>query len=113
MNGHCYCEVAVSSAGGQTTVERPDRPATSAFIRYCPDIAGWIVPSAILSLLPKCPACLAAYIALGTGVGLSASTVAYLRTLLVILCLVSLAYLAARLARRLSYYVDMSPRNET
>ena len=57
-----------------------------------------------LLCLPKCPACVAAYVALGTGIGLSHSAAGGLRQglmiILVIVFLVSLLKLTARFARR-------------
>jgi hypothetical protein len=74
------------------------------------EVAGWVVPGTTLALMPKCPACLAAYVALGTGIGLTVSTATYLRTLLVTLCVMSLVYLAARRAGRLISWVVTTER---
>jgi hypothetical protein len=65
------------------------------------DYSGWAIPAAILALLPKCPACLALYLAVGTGLGISVSTAAILRTLLLAICASSLIYLTARFVNRL------------
>jgi hypothetical protein len=64
------------------------------------DSAGWIVPAMIVAILPKCPACLAAYIAIGTGLGISISTATHLRILLLALCGASLSWFVARHLRR-------------
>jgi Na+/melibiose symporter-like transporter len=65
------------------------------------EISAWLLPSAMLVFVPKCPACLAAHVALWTGLGLLLSTAAYLRWVMVPLCVASLLFLTVkRLSRR-------------
>jgi hypothetical protein len=67
------------------------------------------LPTLILALLPKCPACLAAYVALGTGISLSVAAASILRTLLISACVVTLAWVFAgtlRLALRYAHQTD-------
>lgn len=62
--------------------------------------ASWALPSVALALVPKCPMCIAAYLAIGGSLGVSLSTAAHLRTALVWLCWSMLALLTARLVMR-------------
>lgn len=63
--------------------------------------ARWVIPGSILAIMPKCPACLAAYIAIWTGLGVSVTTAAYARGALIALCVAALAGLAFVHLRRL------------
>ena len=72
-----------------------------SIVQRAVDLFSWIVPSAILALIPKCPMCLAAYIALWTGIGLSISTVIYLRVSVLVLCVGVILFVGARSARLL------------
>ena len=54
----------------------------------------WLFPATLLVLMPKCPLCVAAYVALFTGIGITASTARSIQILMLVLCLTSLAYLA-------------------
>jgi hypothetical protein len=47
----------------------------------------------MLVLLPKCPACLAAYLAIGLGATLSTQVAAHARLLLVVTLVASVTYL--------------------
>jgi hypothetical protein len=60
----------------------------------------WLFPAALLVLMPKCPLCVAAYVALFTGVGITVSTARWIQVVMLVLCLTSVAYLAARCWRR-------------
>ena len=50
-------------------------------------VAKWIVPGTVLVFIPKCPLCVAAYIAAATGIGISFSAAANIRMLLIGACL--------------------------
>ncbi|WP_009960074.1 hypothetical protein [Verrucomicrobium spinosum] len=66
------------------------------------EIASWLLPTATLALIPKCPACVAGYVALATGIGITLPTATYLRASLILLCVASLAFLVVRRLRRLN-----------
>ena len=64
--------------------------------------SGGIVPAVLLVLIPKCPMCVAAYITLATGVGVSVSTAAYLRMGMIGLCVMALLLLAMQSLKHMS-----------
>ena len=65
---------------------------TPTWVPRVREIFAWVLPSAILVLVPKCPVCLAAHVTLWTGLGLSLSTATYLRWTLLCLCIASLLF---------------------
>jgi hypothetical protein len=60
--------------------------------------AGWIVPTVLLVLLPKCPMCVVAYAA-WLGIGLSVSAATALRYGVIAVCVVALAAVVVRRIR--------------
>jgi hypothetical protein len=66
------------------------------WLRRAREAAGWIVPGAVLALMPKCPICLAAYVALGTGFTMSCSSAHILMRVLTVLCISTLALCVVR-----------------
>ena len=56
----------------------------------------WMVPGALLALMPKCPVCIAAYVSVCTGLTMPYPSAQILRRTLIALCIGTLALLAAR-----------------
>ena len=88
----CCCRAA------STTI--PGNHASRAVPRRV-NLTSWLLPSALLVLMPKCPACMAAYIAMATGLGISLPAAANVRLMLIVLCIASLSLLALRTMHRL------------
>lgn len=99
------CPFCTTSAAGSSDEPAPVQAScsgrqSSALVRRGFRAVEWLIPTAVLALMPKCPLCLAAYLALMTGVGISTSSATWLRILLIALCLGWLAYLAAHGVRQ-------------
>jgi len=93
MNARHCCQIR--------TQDDDNAPRPASRLRRGREVAGWIAPSVTLALLPKCPVCVAAYVALATGIGISLPTATHLRSMLVVLCVASLVFIMARRLRSL------------
>jgi hypothetical protein len=80
----------------------PNAPRFASHVRRGIEFAGWIIPSATFVLLPKCPVCVAMYVALFSGVSISVASASNLRTALLILCITALICLALKRLCRLA-----------
>ena len=98
---------------GRTNGQAPIGQAADSTPQTCPASAtgtsrwrrvseplSWLFPSLVLALMPKCPACVAAYVGLGTGIGLSFSTAATLQKGLILGSVAALGFLTVRLLLR-------------
>ena len=61
------------------------------WLRRAGEAAEWLLPGTALALLPKCPVCLAAYVALGTGVMMTPASAHLLLRTVTVLCIGALA----------------------
>jgi len=103
----CHCQTAAKP-------HRAGPAGCASRWRRGVEIASWIIPSATLVLLPKCPVCVAMYVALISGVGISVASASVLRTLLLIASVAILLCLALwrswRMASRSFAFAMPSPR---
>lgn len=98
-------------------MDEPDTPTASCCckqdrVHRALRATHWIVPGGILALMPKCPACFAAYVAMGTGLGISLSVAAQLRVAAIALCMGWLFCVLYRGIRRLSGQPGLGRRPE-
>jgi hypothetical protein len=92
MSNCPFCNLdSVNSGGGK-------RPA--GLLRRAWESVQWLFPATVLVLMPKCPLCVAAYVALFTGIGISVTAARWIQILMLVICLTSLAYLGVRYWRR-------------
>jgi hypothetical protein len=102
----CCCAAGSFRPDAQA-VETPRSTAgTASAARRCLNFAGYAVSVAVVVLLPKCPVCLAAYLAIGAGIGIAVSTAASLRLILLLFSLSWLAYGVSRGWRRIRHLME-------
>jgi hypothetical protein len=77
-------------------------PSSRRLARQISGAAASILPGAVLMLLPKCPLCLAAWLGLAAGIGVSAAAAACVRGLIVVFWIAAVALAAARIIRAVS-----------
>lgn len=88
MTASCCCRRKART--GDETRQQQNR------MRRVKGVAGWILPGALLVLMPKCPICLAAYVALCTGFTMSYSSAHMILRALTALCIATLVLCVVR-----------------
>jgi hypothetical protein len=97
VKGHTCCEASASRAQGVREARAADGGSrTRVVARRGAKASGWVLPSAVLVLMPKCPACVVVYVAVVSGVGISVPMAARLRMAVLALCVVMLLYVVVR-----------------
>jgi hypothetical protein len=101
MNASGCCKRTLKAGACDRAEEASTGARHSGFLRRSLELLRWLAPAAALALMPKCPLCIAAYIAVGTGIGVSVATAAHIRWLLLAASMAALAYLMVRRLSRL------------
>lgn len=113
---HCCARNAVAAPApdadpGPGSSRAPSSPAAPAHVwRRIAALLQWAIPVTILALLPKCPACIAAYALLLTGFSVSYSGAAAARWVVISVCIIALAALAFSALRRTAALGSQSAR---
>lgn len=76
-----------------------DTVAGRSWSRVARRAVSWVVPGVVLAAMPKCPLCLAAYVALFTGFEISIAAAKFAWWSVAIGCVAVLVYLAATTVR--------------
>lgn len=97
MKEHSCCRAGEAAVAGNAAACGWRMRALGVFS----ELAEWLLPGVILAMLPKCPLCVMAYVAMATGIGISFSTAATARILIVAVCVTALAYVAAKYVYRM------------
>jgi len=84
----CNCHNSRREADQSTLKDLKKKKLISRYVEF----VKMLTPAVVFAIIPKCPVCLAGYVALGTGLGLSVTTATYVRIILIILCILSLLY---------------------
>jgi hypothetical protein len=92
---HCNCDHSLQPLPTNES-KKDKKPTGQGFTGYIK----MAIPVFAFVIIPKCPVCLAGYIALITGAGLSIPAATYMRTILIILCIVSFSYFIIKHVQR-------------
>jgi hypothetical protein len=87
----CNLEPTQGAGGGRRS---------NGLLRRAWEMTQWLCPTVAMIMIPKCPMCVAADIAIFSGLGVSVKTARWIQILMLCLCGISIVYLAIRYFRR-------------